>query len=730
MQKIRIIPGFQIICLLLNLLVGMIIPVFAELPPEEEGVCAQVRIRLSQKVAITRIAFKATLEIDNGPDNVPLENLTVTLYIKNMAHESVNNLFEIKEPELTDVNDVEGNGAIIPGTSAKAVWMIIPTCEAAPDEAIQYFVGGTLSYTESGTQINMPLFPATISVWPDPKLVLNYFLVRDVYSDDPFTPEIEPPEPFSLGLIMKNEGKGAARRVKITSSQPEIIENEKGLLIDFEIIGTQVNTDPVSPSLTVDLGEIGQDETSVVQWIMTSSLQGKFQDYEAKFEHTDDLGDTRISLIDSVSIHELEHVVRVDIPDDDEKPDFLVNDIEDEDFLPDTLYNSDGSTETVNVALNTVVNDQVTGDNIEATLTANMPSGWGYIRIDDPGQDQLRLKQVFRSDGREIRIEDNAWTTHRTIRLKGQQPFRQHYLHIFDFSENGGSEQYTLIYEGESAEPERPVLRFIQDHSIAEGIHFSFMVKAGDPNGTIPVLSADQIPPGATFTDEGNGEGTFDWPTTNGQAGKYDVIFTASDGDLTDSQRVVITVCSNQDTDNDGMPDDWEMEHFKTVDRDGTEDFDGDGISDNIEYENNTDPLIAVYDLTVAVAATGGGKITPAEGIYSYVKGELAYIQAIADDGYKFDHWTGDVSDPNSDTAALMMDSTKTVTAHFHKAVQITSGDVNGDGIVDLSDAILALKVLAVISEEDIYTEADVNNDGNIGIEEILFILRSVGTGQ
>ncbi len=264
MKKIQITSSFKKFFLFLaamGMLAAMITPVFAQLPPEseweEEGVCARVRIRISQDVAITRTAFRATLEIDNSPENVTLENLKITIEIKNSEQILSNNLFGMNPPELTGISDVDGNGILEPGTTCKAVWTIVPTRDAAPDVPLQYYVGGTLSYSESGTQVNMPLFPATITVKPDPKLVLNYFLERVVYSDDPFTNDIiEPAEPFALGLILQNQGKGTAHRVKITSSQPEIVENEKGLLIDFKIISTQVNTEEISPSLTVDLGKI------------------------------------------------------------------------------------------------------------------------------------------------------------------------------------------------------------------------------------------------------------------------------------------------------------------------------------------------------------------------------------------------------------------------------------------------------------------------------------------
>lgn len=45
------------------------------------------------------------------------------------------------------------------------------------------------------------------------------------------------------------------------------------------------------------------------------------------------------------------------------------------------------------------------------------------------------------------------------------------------------------------------------------------------------------------------------------------------------------------DSDHDGMDDAWEMAYFDTLDRDGSGDFDGDGISDLGEYQAGTVPI-------------------------------------------------------------------------------------------------------------------------------------------
>lgn len=71
-----------------------------------------------------------------------------------------------------------------------------------------------------GIEVVSLLWPDTITVKPDPILVVKYFLERDVYSDDPFTLDIEPPIPFNLGMMIRNDGYGVAKEMKITSGQP------------------------------------------------------------------------------------------------------------------------------------------------------------------------------------------------------------------------------------------------------------------------------------------------------------------------------------------------------------------------------------------------------------------------------------------------------------------------------------------------------------------------------
>lgn len=54
-------------------------------------------------------------------------------------------------------------------------------------------------------------------------------------------------------------------------------------------------------------------------------------------------------------------------------------------------------------------------------------------------------------------------------------------------------------------------------------------------------------------------------------------------------------------------------------------------------------------------------------------------------------------------------------------------GDIDGDGDVDLTDAILALQVMAGIEvSSPVYTEANVNGDNKIGLAEVIYIIQKV----
>ncbi|MRR10713.1 hypothetical protein EG831_11720, partial [bacterium] len=272
-----------------------------------------------------------------------------------------------------------------------------------------------------------------------------------MFADDPFTVEIEPSVPYSLAVMVLNKGRGAARDVRIDSAQPKIVENEKGLLADFKIIATQVETESLQPSLSVEFGQIEPGTNMIGRWLLTSTILGGFIDYSATFQHLDGLGNKKLSLVEGVEIHELIHIVQATGPADDGRPDFLANDIPDLYDRPDTLHVSDGTVQPVSVVLEGTVSGEPTSANLQVQLTAAMPPGWTYLRGPDPADGKFRLAKVVRADGFEVPFGQNAWTTDRTFLGNARRPVVEHMIHLFDRDSSG---RYTLHY---AALPDRDV---------------------------------------------------------------------------------------------------------------------------------------------------------------------------------------------------------------------------------------------------------------------------------
>ncbi|XP_048249483.1 uncharacterized protein LOC124117067 [Haliotis rufescens] len=409
----------------------------------DDGVCAKVRVRIVQDLVLTRDAFTARLEIENGEQSA-LDSIRVTVNIRATYGDetSTNDKFSVGTPTLVGLTGVDGTGRLETDVSGTAEWLIIPYSTAAVKEDTLYDVGGTLSYTVDGSNFSIPLLPDTITVKPNPSLTVNYFQEKYVQGDDPMTSEVvEPVVPFTLAVMVSNGAYGVARQLKITSAQPEIIENEKGLLVAFKIIGAQLDTHPVSPSLSIDFGDIESFETKTARWLLTSTLRGKFYNYTATFENINPLGDPQLSIMEDLGYHELVHLVRLESPNDT-RDDFLVNDIIDEDEMPDAVFDSSNGFYSIpvsssNVMTFTLGRTETVGTRSYAyvDLTAMMSrssfSNYTYTRlVNNLTRDSATdtLLQVTRDDGKKILVGPNAWQT--------SYYHDKFYLHIFDYHKN------------------------------------------------------------------------------------------------------------------------------------------------------------------------------------------------------------------------------------------------------------------------------------------------------
>ncbi|RKX26504.1 MAG: hypothetical protein DRP45_03395, partial [Candidatus Zixiibacteriota bacterium] len=99
-----------------------------------------------------------------------------------------------------------------------------------------------------------------------------------------------------------------------------------------------------------------------------------------------------------------------------------------------------------------------------------------------------------------------------------------------------------IAFTGVSSAQIAPVLAPIGDQSVDENANLNFGVSATDADATTPTLTTSTLPTGATFSDLGDGTGTFDWTPDFTQSGPYPITFYATDGVDTDSELVTITV--------------------------------------------------------------------------------------------------------------------------------------------------------------------------------------------
>jgi hypothetical protein len=87
-----------------------------------------------------------------------------------------------------------------------------------------------------------------------------------------------------------------------------------------------------------------------------------------------------------------------------------------------------------------------------------------------------------------------------------------------------------------------PVVHVPDQQYISTGDSLGFLIKADDPDSTVPALYAINMPAAATFADHHDGTGSFSFRTDSTMAGTSRPLFIASDGEAADTGMVAISV--------------------------------------------------------------------------------------------------------------------------------------------------------------------------------------------
>lgn len=688
------------------------------LEESSSSVCSSITLQFTQKMVMTRQAFRGTLTVFNGNEQEAMKDVKLTLTVTDeKGNIAMSDKFQVNPEKLEGFNgrlDFTDGWTLDAQKEGVATVLFIPTKKAAPTVETRYAFGGTLSYVDpfTGLEVTRDLTPITLTVKPSPNLDLTYFMQRDIKGDDPLTKEVEPSEEAEFSLLINNLGYGDATNVRMSTNQPEIVDNEKGLKVKFELMSSQLNgqekTLALGGSVSTDFGNIPAHSTSYAQWWLKSSLLGHFTDYDVTATHLTSYGNKDLSLLNDVTIHELIRSIDVTKGDKTLKG-FMTNDIVDADDTPDMLYLSDGEIEKVNVAASSSITK--TSDT-EYTLTIT-PSeeGWNYGNLSDPTYGVSALKSVTRaSDGKQISLR-NFWQTDRTLR-DGKDPLYENRIHFADQFDGKNAESYILTFEATPS--------LMLEVASIEGAPAEDEV-ATQPVNTLKVMFNKYIDP-ATFTSEDiqinvqgkeqdsqlvkistedNKNFVLDLTQLNASAGNGYYTLTVQTSGITDSEgfagktgktaswtqfvnnqvKLLTSVYPENAGEVIGRVAGNEVAYGTTIQlvakaKEGYQ-FASWSLNGETISTNDTINQVALGDLNMVAnfekktyqvnieENCEGGSITQTyTGVYHY--GDQLVLKAEADEDYSFAHWTvNGKQTEDAETLSLIVDKDLTVSASF-----------------------------------------------------------------
>ena len=688
------------------------------LEESSSSVCSSITLQFTQKMVMTRQAFRGTLTVFNGNEQEAMKDVKLTLTVTDeKGNIAMSDKFQVNPEKLEGFNgklDFTDGWTLDAQKEGVATVLFIPTKKAAPTVETRYAFGGTLSYVDpfTGLEVTRDLTPITLTVKPSPNLDLTYFMQRDIKGDDPLTKEVEPSEEAEFSLLINNLGYGDATHVMMTTNQPEIVDNEKGLKVKFELMSSQLNgqekTLALGGNVSTDFGTIPAHSTSYAQWWIKSSLLGHFTDYDVTATHLTSYGNKDLSLLNDVTIHELIRSIDVTKGDKTLKG-FMTNDIVDADDTPDMLYLSDGEIEKVNVAASSSITK--TSDT-EYTLTIT-PSeeGWNYGNLSDPTYGVSALKSVTRaSDGKQISLR-NFWQTDRTLR-DGKDPLYENRIHFADQFDGKNAESYILTFEATPS--------LMLEVASIEGAPAEDEV-ATQPVNTLKVMFNKYIDP-ATFTSEDiqinvqgkeqdsqlvkistedNKNFVLDLTQLNASAGNGYYTLTVQTSGITDSEgfagkigktaswtqfinsqvKLLTSVYPENAGEVIGRIAGNEVAYGTTIQlvakaKEGYQ-FASWSLNGETISTNDTISQVALGDLTmvanfekktyqvnIAENCEGGSITQTYTGVYHY--GDQLVLKAEADEDYSFAHWTvNGKQTEDAETLSLIVDKDLTVSASF-----------------------------------------------------------------
>ena len=350
---------------------GFYIPSPPNVPMNEHGT---VKIEIDQSTTLEREAFNACLNLE--PTVSSLQDVSIELKIEDPDGNDARDKFFVIVTEQTGIGSLDGGSISGP---ASINWQIIPSSDAGGTQAsgLEYKISTAIDYAYNVNAHSYVTDEETITVKPMPKLAIDYELPYVVMAG----------KPVKIRVKVSNQGYGPANNLVISSAQPRIVENLNNIPISFTINGSSATPNENGYQegvLTIDFGNLPAGGAAEGYWLLTTTKDGYFVEFDATLKHQNYMGieldplitgvDTKLipaigGILSMVGCHDLSQL-SVEVLDGQT---VLGQDAVDETgryFIPD-LYAHQDQTYTMNVNIGPDADNLSTR---QITVLANQPT--------------------------------------------------------------------------------------------------------------------------------------------------------------------------------------------------------------------------------------------------------------------------------------------------------------------------------------------------------------------